>query len=109
MRARSAALGDVGNVAVAYMDFAINGPLPQILETFRREHPGVRVELSSIPTVTQKEAILAGHIDLVLLIGPFQSKGIGSLSVARDYLVVLLPDGHPLSRQENVAVSDQNG
>ncbi|MER1967315.1 LysR substrate-binding domain-containing protein [Castellaniella sp. GW247-6E4] len=106
MRTHSAALGDAGNVAVAYTDFAINGPLPRILETFRRDHPGIRVELSYIPTVFQKEEILAGHIDVGLLIGPFQSKGVNSISVMRDPLVALLPDGHPLTRREAITLKD---
>jgi DNA-binding transcriptional LysR family regulator len=106
MRTHSAALGNAGNIAVAYTDFAINGPLPQILETFRRQHPGVRVELSYIPTVVQKEEILTGHIDVGLLIGPFESKGIHSVSVMMDPLVALLPDSHPLARQEAIALED---
>jgi len=106
MRTHSAALGNAGNVAVAYTDFAINGPLPRILETFRREHPGVRVELSYVPTVVQKEEILAGHIDVGLLIGPFESKGVNSVSVMLDPLVALLSDGHPLARQETVSLKD---
>jgi len=106
MRTHSAALGEAGNISVAYTDFAINGPLPRILEAFRREHPGVRVELSYVPTVVQKEEILAGHIDIGLMVGPFQSKGVNSISVMFDPLVVLLSDGHPLARQEAISLKD---
>lgn len=104
--ARSAAAGETGHVTVAYMDFAINGPLPRILEAFRRRHPGVRVDLIYMPTVKQKEALLAGSIDVGLLIGPFQSNKITAVSVVRDQVVVLMPSAHPLAELVSISLID---
>src|SRR5512146_179898 len=41
--ARNAAAGREGHLRVAYMDFAINGRLPAILQSFRTAYPGVAI------------------------------------------------------------------
>ena len=42
--AQAAAEGKVGYLRIAYMDFAINGKLPMIIEKFLSTHPGIKVE-----------------------------------------------------------------
>lgn len=106
MRARGAAAGDVGHMTVAYMDFIINGPLPRILEPFRREYPNVRIDLTYMTTVSQKEALLAGRIDVGLLIGPFRSSNICTLSLVREPLVALVSDEHRLAERDSVTLAD---
>lgn len=104
-RAHHAAAGDVGTLTVAYMDFAINGPLPRVLKAFHKRFPGVHVELIYMPTAQQKAAILSEQIDIGLMIGPFASRSVRTLSVNREALVVLLPESHALAAQETVALS----
>lgn len=103
--ARSAAAGDIGYVTVAYMDFAINGPLPRILKAFRQAYPRVRVELFYMPTAEQKKALLAGHVDVGLLIGPFQSDYIDTTLVESEPLAVLLPEDHSLTELDAVPLT----
>lgn len=108
-RAHHAAAGHVGTLRLAYMDFAINGPLPRILRTFHERFPGVHVELDYMPTAQQKAALLSDQIDIGLMIGPFASRLVRTLSVNREALVVLLPEFHALAAQQTVELTDLRG
>lgn len=105
-RAHHAAAGDVGTLTLAYMDFAINGPLPGILRAFQKRYPGVHVELVYMPTAQQKAAVLSEQIDIGLMIGPFVSPSVQTWSVNREPLVALLPASHPLAAQDAVSLAD---
>ena len=104
--AQSAAMGESGRLSVAYMDFAINGPLPTILNAFRTEHPGVTIDLAYMWTERQREAITAGDIDIGFLIGPFAAPGIDSLKVLAERFVAVLPEAHPLAAINRIALAD---
>ena len=104
--AQSAAAGEAGRLTVAYMDFAINGPLPAILNAFRASHPGVTIDLAHMWTERQREAIVAGDIDIGFLIGPFSAPGIDSLTILRERFVAVLPEAHPLAHKRSVSLAD---
>jgi DNA-binding transcriptional LysR family regulator len=104
--AQSAAAGETGRLSVAYMDFAINGPLPAILNTFRIAHPGVTIDLAHMWTERQREAITAGDIDIGFLIGPFAAPGIESMTVLDERFVVVLPESHPLAENRRIRLAD---
>ena len=104
-RARAAAAGHLGQLAVTYMDFAINGALPRILARFRRRHPGIRVSLRHLWTEGQREALLRGEVDVGFLIGPFTAPGVASRVVQREHLCVVLPEDHGLARRRRIPVA----
>jgi DNA-binding transcriptional LysR family regulator len=104
--ARHAAVGDRGRLAVAYMDFAINGVLPDILACFRDRFPTVRVDLHYHWTEQQKVKLLEREIDVGFLIGPFASPQVDTLKVASERFVAVLPERHRLARRRTIAVAD---
>lgn len=103
--ARRAAAGETGRLTIGYMDFAINGPLPAMLHRFRAAAPGIAVDLSYIPTIKQREAVLNGAIDIGFMIGPLVADGVATAQVDIAALVALLPRGHRLSRHRTVSVA----
>lgn len=105
-RAQSAAAGEAGRLSVAYMNFAINGPLPAIVNAFRQDHPGVTIDLDHMWTERQREAIIAGDIDIGFLIGPFAAPGINSLTVLQERFVAVLPEAHALAGKKRIALAD---
>lgn len=104
--AQSAAKGDTGYLRVAYMDFAINGKLPKLIEKFHTEHNGIRIDLFHMPSSEQKEALLKGTIDIGFLIGPFIAPHIESIVFSREQMVVLLPATHHLVQKRSVCMMD---
>ncbi|MCP5155568.1 MAG: LysR family transcriptional regulator [Ectothiorhodospiraceae bacterium] len=101
-RTRAVSEGTVGHLSVTYMDFAINGPLPAILARFRATHPDVEITLRHLWTERQREAVLAGEVDIGFLIGPFDAPGVRSVVVRRERLCVVLPAAHRLAAAERV-------
>ena len=57
--ARNAAEGREGRLRVGYMDFAINGRLPQIIRAFRAQYPQVREFFGRIRGVEVAPVVLA--------------------------------------------------
>jgi DNA-binding transcriptional LysR family regulator len=104
--AKGAAQGRSGRLRVAYMDFAINGRLPKILQAFRASAPGVSVDLEYLPTASQHMALLEGRIDIGFMIGQFNAHRIANLPVDQDDYVVLLPEGHRLAAREALRLAD---
>ena len=101
-----AAEGRAGRLRVGYMDFAINGRLPQILQAFRARHPQVRVDLDYMPTAVQHAALLEGRIDIAFIIGELESPKVLNLLVEQDDFVALLPETHALARQKTLRTAD---
>jgi DNA-binding transcriptional LysR family regulator len=104
--AKSAAEGHSGRLRVGYMDFAINGRLPQILQAFRASAPNVSVDLEYMPTAAQHRALLDGRIDMGFMIGPFAAHNIANLPVDQDDFVALLPEDHPLAAKTSLRLTD---
>jgi len=104
--ARSAAEGREGRLRVGYMDFAINGRLPQLLKAFRARYPKVLIDLDYMPTVLQHSALLEGRIDIGFVIGEFRSQKMLNLLIDQDDFVALLPAGHALAARDRIEAAD---
>lgn len=101
-----AAEGTVGELKIAYNDFAIIGKVPALIKKFRQTWPQVRLLLEFIPTSKQKEALLEEAIDLGFLIGPFDAPNVGTHLIDEDSYVALLPEEHRLAKAESLCLSD---
>lgn len=104
--ARRTASGEVGVLRIGYMDFAINGRLPEFLSAFSRYRPEIRLELSFIPTLKQQEALLAERIDIGFMIGTFDEPSMASYTFDDNRYVALLPITHPLSNVRSLRLAD---
>jgi DNA-binding transcriptional LysR family regulator len=104
--AQQAAQGREGRLRVGYMDFAINGRLPRVLQAFRDRHPRVDIDLQYLPTALQHAALLEGRLDIAFGIGQFDSPAVVNLLVEQEDFVALLPEAHRLARSATVRVGD---
>lgn len=94
---RKAAEGLFGSVTIGYMDFAISGPLPRTLRSFRHKFEHVNIVLDHLWTEQQRVSILDGKIDIGFLIGPFEHPDVASMPVSSNRLMVVLPETHPMA------------
>lgn len=104
--AQQAAQGREGRLRVGYMDFAINGRLPRVLQAFRDRHPRVDIDLQYLPTALQHAALLEGRLDIAFGIGQFDSPAVVNLLVEQEDFVALLPETHRLARSAAVRLGD---
>jgi DNA-binding transcriptional LysR family regulator len=104
--AMDAAEGRAGRLRIGYMDFAINGRLPMLLNQFRALFPRDTLDLQYYPTARQRSALLEGQLDVGLVLGEFNSPKISCVLLEQYDYVALLPDGHPLVHKENLKLTD---
>lgn len=104
--ALDAAQGRGGRLRLGYMDFAINGRLPSLLQRYRTEFPGVVADLEYNPSSKQRLALLEGRIDIGFVIGEFRSQKVSNILVERNDFVALLPDTHPLASRPTLRLTD---
>jgi DNA-binding transcriptional LysR family regulator len=98
-QARAAAGGELGRLRIAFVSTVGFALLPQWLRAFRARHPGVQMELIEATGDVQLEALARGDIDAgFMLHSPgFAPAGLSHLQVAREPLVLALPQTHPLA------------
>lgn len=104
--AQHAARGGEGRIRMAYMDFATEGRVPQILEAFRAKVPGVSVDLVYMPTATQHNALIDGRIDIGFMTGEFKEHNIRNMLVEEHEFVVLLPEHHRFATRKSLRLCE---
>ncbi|WP_119461888.1 LysR family transcriptional regulator [Rhodospirillaceae bacterium SYSU D60014] len=104
--ARRTADGETGELRIAYMDFAINGRVPELLRAFRETHPGIRLNLSFLATSHQKVALMEHKIDLGFLIGTLDNPRICNYPFDQEGYVALLPATHRLANVKDLRLAD---
>ena len=104
--ARRTATGMTGLLRVGYMDFAINGRLPELVRAFSEVRPSIRLELTHVPSQSQREALLNDRIDIGFTLSAVDSEHFETLLFDRDSHVALLPITHPLSNARSLTLKD---
>ena len=97
--ARAAADGEVGRLRLAFVSTVGFAQLPPWVRAFRQAHPRVQLDLIEATGDVQLQAFAQGDIDAgFLLHSPgFAPPGLHLLRVAREPLVLAIPEAHPLA------------
>jgi len=106
-RARSLGRDSATRLRIGAIDSAAAGLLPQILPIYRLRAPGVQITLEERKTIQLLPRLLSGQIDLALIRPPERRDPRVKLrALLSESTVVALPDGHDLSRHDNLTVAD---
>lgn len=103
---RRVADGALGRLSVGFVPSAVNGRLPDVLRTFRSDNPDVELVLRELPPDPLLAAVESGRLDLGLVYRPVAADGLTDVLVAREPLVLALPDEHPAATSDAVALAD---
>jgi DNA-binding transcriptional LysR family regulator len=106
-QARAAAAGELGRLRIAFVSTVGFALLPQWLRAFRARHPQVQMELLEATGDLQVEALARGEIDAgFMLHSPdFAPAGLSHLRVAREPLVLAVPEAHPLANSARLPLA----
>ena len=102
--ATDVAAGQRGSLNITYTDFAILGQLPDIIETFRRQAPKVKIGVRFYPSPRQIELLLNAQVDIAF-IWHFMDRlptDLNHRPISREALAVVLPDHHPLALRDAI-------
>ncbi len=103
--AQRAYRGEVGRLVVGYISSSTYDLLPVMLRAYRERFPHVEIVLRELTTPVQIRALEEDEIQVGLLRLPISTPLVDVEVVRREPIVCVLPEGHPLARQERIAVS----
>ena len=102
--------GQLGTLSVVFTSAAMwSGLLPQLLQRFQNEFPNATVELQSMRSALQLEAVRSGRADIGLVSSPMASRDIQTTCVSEEPTMLVIPNSHPLSRKRRIAPRDLDG
>ena len=103
LQTQRTARGEVGRITLGMVSVvAVEGTLPRILRAYREQYPGVSIALQEMSPVDQLAALKEGRIQVAFLPPPDNATDLTITPFYREPLVAVLPDEHPLSRQESI-------
>jgi DNA-binding transcriptional LysR family regulator len=97
--------GEVGRLAIGFVDSAMYTVLPEILRSFREQFPAVELRLHELTTAQQIQALYDKQIDVGIVRSAISEPGLSVECLLSESLVLALPETHPLSAQTQVALS----
>ncbi|MER7040510.1 LysR substrate-binding domain-containing protein [Streptomyces microflavus] len=104
--------GEEGGLCIGYVPDAMHtGLLPAALRTLRTKRPGIHVALYGQQSAEQFEGLRRRSLDIALVQEP-PAEGDPDLCSAlllEDPLLLVLPEGHPLAQQPDLAPADLDG
>ncbi|REG83215.1 LysR family transcriptional regulator [Marinomonas pollencensis] len=107
-RAQKAAQGELGVLRVGYLPSACLTFIPDLVQRFRSQYPEVDISLYEMTASAQIIAFLRDEIDVGISRPlPIERQAqFSSQCLYRDYLSVVVPEGHPLAERERVKLDE---
>ena len=107
IRAERAARGLIGTLRVGFTESASwHGVVPDALREFRRSHPEIDLQLSSLISLDQMEAVRSGGLDAGFVYVPASDGEIAHVPVASHQVVLATPRRHPVSKLKRLRLRD---
>jgi DNA-binding transcriptional LysR family regulator len=100
------AQGVVGVVRLVANTSAVTQFLPADLAGFVAAHPGIRIQMDETNSREAVLAVLDGRADLGIFADRTPALGLQTLPYRRDRLVLVVPAGHALAGQRQMAFAD---
>lgn len=105
--AQRAARGEIGQLSVGFVSSAVYGKVPSIFSLMRSRYPGVSLLLQDLTSEEQVEALKVNRIDVGLVRPPVvDAETLAMRVIWQEALMVALPEGNPLTRQEEIALEE---
>jgi DNA-binding transcriptional LysR family regulator len=103
--AKRAAAGETGQLRIAYSWSTRFDTLPALGRAFRATHPDVELMAQEMWNARMPAAFANGSIDVALSLCPEIAVELQLAPIRQERLVALLPEAHPLAREEAIPLS----
>ncbi|MFB9327837.1 LysR family transcriptional regulator [Paenibacillus aurantiacus] len=101
--------GEAGHVRLGVTEPTASYRLPRLLGSFIDKYPNIRIAVEISSSAVLCEKILKGELDFALGTAPGIGNELYFEPLFHETFVVLLPDDHPLARQEEIDPEDLQG
>jgi DNA-binding transcriptional LysR family regulator len=106
---RAIAEGMQGSIRLGFVGSAIYRGLPEALESFRSQHPKVRIDMLELNSAEQIAALQQERLDLGLLHATRPAAGLQSHTLVSEPFMACLPDSHALAGLRSLQVRQLAG
>ncbi len=105
---RDVASGRGGTINLTYVDFAILGKLPEILESYRAYNPRIKVNIRFASTPKQIELVQQAKVDVgfIMDIDAKLPSGFCRRQISLEGLVAVMPAKHRLANRKSIKLED---
>lgn len=103
---RQLALGEAGEVILAYSAQAAQAPMADLVLQFRKGHPEITISLYQMSSDEQRNALETGQIDLGMMLSAACSASMGHLPVFHERFVALVHHHHPFANRKSVILEE---
>ncbi len=104
--AKRAASGYAGTLKIGFVTTADVLVIPKVYRRYTEAYPNVRLELSSMNDLQQREALIDGRIAVGVTTAPTVDESAIFEQLLEEELIVALPSAHPLAREETIEFAD---
>ena len=108
--AQDTARGESGTINIGFVGSAMYDPrFTRMLKAYRTAHPGINLLLHEMPILAQIESVDKGHLDISVVRAPLPDvmpEGVDTFVLARQILVAVLSNEHPLAGRESLALQE---
>lgn len=98
--------GQAGSLHAGFVGPAAYSVLRRVIGAYRASHPDVGLTLDELPTGEQIDRLSAGTLDLGIVRLPVNDDRLTIMPLVSESVIVVLPEGHPLSADTVVDVAD---
>ena len=109
LRVRRASAGDTGTLRIGFVASATLGLVPAVALAFKKQYPGVALELKNLPTVRQVEGLRSGTIDAGFVRLPLPEPGLSIALIDREPFAMVVSKNHPLAKKKDWRVEHLAG
>jgi DNA-binding transcriptional LysR family regulator len=95
-----------GRLSVGATPSVTTAVLPRALARFRASYPGIDVKLREAGSQDLVRDLVAGLLDLALVILPVRHPSLVTTPLLKEELVLAVPAEHPLASRKSVAIGD---
>ncbi|HEY8548615.1 MAG TPA: LysR substrate-binding domain-containing protein [Vicinamibacterales bacterium] len=94
-----------GRVLIGANEAAVHVLLP-LIESFRREYPRIQLDIRRVPSRQIGVEVQQRSLDFGVLSFPPAERGLGSIRLGEDELVMLMAPVHPLAGRKQVTMTE---
>ncbi len=96
---------ETGEVSIGTIDAASIYILPAVYSAFRRQYPGIELQVDVSSTLPLLDRMVDGRLDLVVgtLSGEKRS-GVEEIEIYREKLIPIAPPGHPAAARRGIGI-----
>ncbi|MFK4003351.1 LysR substrate-binding domain-containing protein [Qipengyuania sp. NPDC077563] len=98
--------GHEGQLRIGLMGTLVQGPLPELLASFRTSYLGVKIRVEEASFDDNVAGISRGRLDIAFVIGEPQIEGCDAIRIWEEPLLVAAPVEHPIAKNAAVRWRD---